>query len=254
MRKPLVVMLAAVLAGCGTAPSRQSDVQPAAIVASPLEPAAQLGDGNANYTDGALLGAAGGAGVGAMSAQASAGLLCTLGGPLCLVVVVPAAIIGGVVGGVAGAAVDAVTTDPLGRVAEARGAIDQALAQMRLTDALAAKTSRDLRLPLVRGDESSAQALLEVGVSDLHILAREREMALVLRGQARLYRAPGGEVLEERVAQAQTEYRKYQDWAADGAEPLRRAVDAALAELARSIVSPPLESSLRPDTAARRGG
>lgn len=247
-------MLAAALAGCGTAPSRQSDVQPAAVVASPLEPAAQLGAASANYVDGALVGAAGGAGVGAMSAQASAGLLCTIGGPLCLVVLVPAAIVGGVVGGVAGAAVDAVTTDPLGRVAEARAAIDQALAEMRLTDALAAKASQDLKLPRVRTEESSAQPVLEVGVSDLQILAREKEMALVLAGQARLYSAPGGEVLEERAARTQTEYRKYQDWAADGAEPLRRAVDAALAELSRSIVSAPPKSSRRSDSEALRGG
>ena len=254
MRKPLAVMLAAALAGCGTAPSRQSDVQPAAIVASQLEPAAQLGAASANYVDGALVGAAGGAGVGAMTAQASAGLLCTIGGPLCLIVVIPAAIVGGVVGGVAGVAVDAVTTDPLGRVAGARGAIDEALGELHLTDALAAQTSRDLNLPRMRREESSAQPVLEVGVSDLQILAREKDMALVLSARSRLYRAPGGEVLEERVAQAQTEYRRYQDWSADGAEPLRRALDAALAELSRSLVSAAPKSSLRSDNAARRGG
>ena len=254
MRKPLAVMLAAALAGCGTAPSRQSDIAPAAIVASPLEPAAQLGAANANYIDGALVGAAGGAGVAAMSAQASAGLLCTLGGPLCWVVMVPAAVVGGVVGGVAGAAVDAVTTDPLGRVAAARDTIDQAIAQMRLTDALAAATSRNTGLPLASREETPAGPQLEIAVSELQILQREKDMALRLKGQARLYRSPGGELLEERAAEARTEFRRYRDWAADGAQPLRRAVDEALAQLSRSLVSAPAAGPLRAGSATRRDG
>ena len=254
MRKSLAVMLAAALAGCGTAPSRQSDIAPVAIVASPLEPAAQLGAANVNYVDGALVGAAGGAGVGAMSAQASAGLLCTIGGPLCWVVMVPAAIVGGVVGGVAGAAVDAVTTDPLGRVAEARDAIDQAIAEMRLTDSLAAAISRDLGVGLAPRGEPLAEPILEIGVSELQILQREKDMALRLKGQARLYRSPGGELLEARAAEARTEFRRYRDWAADGAQPLRRAVEEALASLSRSLVSAPGEVPLRADTAAPRDG
>lgn len=254
MHKPIALMLAAALAGCGAAPSRQSDIAPAAVVASPLEPAAQLGAGNANYVDGALVGAAGGAGVGAMSAQASAGLLCTIGGPLCWVVMVPAAIVGGVVGGVAGAAVDAVTTDPLGRVAEARGTIDQAIAEMRLTDGLAATTSRNLGLPLTFREENPRAPVLEIGVSELQVLQREKDMALLLKGRARLYRSPGGELLEERAAEARTEFRRYRDWAADGAQPLRRAVDEALAELSRSLVSVPPAGPLRAGSAARRDG
>jgi hypothetical protein len=240
MRKPLALLLCTALAGCSGVPARNlstHEIGSLAVVASPYEPAAQIEGADASYAEGAVVGAAGGAGVGALSAQASAGLVCTIGGPLCLIVMIPAAIVGGLVGAVAGAAVDAVTTDPGGRIAAARATIDQAVADLRLTDALAAKTSQNLRLPLMRSDEPSAQALLEVGVSDLQIVAREKEMALVLRARSRLYRAASGEVLDERVAQAQTEYRKYQDWATDGAEPLRRAVDAALAELSRSIVS-----------------
>jgi hypothetical protein len=79
-------------------------------------------------------------------------------------------------------------------------------------------------------------------------------MALVLRARSRLYRAADGEMLEERVSEAQTDFRKYQDWAADGAQPLQRAVDAALAELSRSIVSARLEAPPRGQTSARRGG
>jgi hypothetical protein len=56
---------------------------------------------------GKIVGATGGAvGAGAM-AYSSAGLLCTIGGPLCAIVVIPAAIVGALLGGVAGSVVDA---------------------------------------------------------------------------------------------------------------------------------------------------
>jgi hypothetical protein len=253
MRRPFALFLAAALAGCASAPSPYSgDLGSVALVPSPYEPAAQFSGSNANYTDGAVIGAAGGAGIGAISAQASAGLLCTIGGPLCLIVVIPAAIVGGLVGGVTGVAVDALTTDPGGRIASARGAIEQAVADMRLTESLAAKTSDRFSIPLKA--DSTAKTTLEVGVSELEILAREKDMALVLRGRSRLYRTSSGELLDERSAETRTEFRKYQDWAADEAEPLRRAVDSALAELSRSLVKELRATGLPAYTAARRGG
>ena len=166
MRTALCYFLVAALAGCGSTAPRvlenpRSNLGSVAVVASPLEPAAQFNGPNASYADGAIVGAAGGAGIGAMSAKASAGLLCTIGGPLCLIVVIPAAIVGGLVGGVAGAAVDAVTTDPGGRIATARGVIEQAVAEMRLTEALASRTAAQANLPL----GTVADVTLEVGVS-----------------------------------------------------------------------------------------
>jgi len=65
-----------------------------------------------NGHGGAIVGAAGGAGVGAAMGYSSAGLLCTIGGPLCLVVVVPAALIGGALGLAGGSVVDAVSAGP----------------------------------------------------------------------------------------------------------------------------------------------
>jgi hypothetical protein len=251
MRKAFTLLLCGALAGC-SAIAPQRSTAPAAIVASPFEPAAQLDAASASYAEGALLGAAGGAGIGAMSGKASAGLLCTIGGPLCLIVVVPAAIVGSLVGGVAGAALDAIATDPRGRIKDARGTIEQAVADMRLTDSLAARTSELSKTPLASRAAVGAQSILEVGVSELEILAREKDMALVLRGRSRLLRE--GEVLEERVAEAQTGYRKYQDWAQNEAQPLRTAVDAALADLGRALLSAQAESAPRRDTSARRGG
>jgi hypothetical protein len=270
MRTLMVVLL--LFAGCARTPEKPdyaaADLRAVAIVPSLYEPAAQFdpGSSKANYADGAIIGATGGAGIGAMSAQASAGLLCTIGGPLCLIVVIPAAIVGGLIGGVAGAAVDAITTDPGGRIADARGAIEQAVAEMRLTDAVAAKThamaseskhpvrleqrTEDFRALAAHGITSA----LEVGMDELRILPREKEMALILRARSRLYRTSDGELLDERVSEAQTHFRKYQDWAADEAEPLRRAVDAAVAQLSRTIVSEHLGYRPRADTAARRGG
>src|SRR6185369_13817312 len=79
MRTPLALFFAAVLAGCGvTAPHRQdpatATAEPVAVVASALEPAAQFQGSHASY-DGAVIGATGGAGLGAMSAYSSAGIL-----------------------------------------------------------------------------------------------------------------------------------------------------------------------------------
>ena len=246
------LVVAAAIAGCGSTPPPRTGVAASAIVASPYEPAAQLDAAKASYAEGAVLGAAGGAGVGALSAKASAGLLCTIGGPLCLIVMVPAAIIGGLVGGVAGAAADAIATDPGGRIKNARGTLEQAVADMRLTDSLAAKTAEASKIPLVSRDSSTGQTRLEVGVSELEIIAREKEMALVLHGRSRLLQE--GEILEERVAEAHTGFRKYQDWAANEAQPLRAAVDAALADLGRALLSAQAESAPRRDTSARRGG
>jgi hypothetical protein len=259
MRTPLALLCAAVLAGCGvTAPSRQEAASvaaaPAAVVASRLEPAAQFQGSQVRYADGAVIGATGGAGIGAMSAYSSAGMLCTIGGPLCMMVVVPVAVVGGLVGGLAGAAVQAATTDPLGRVAGARGTIEQAIADMRFTNGLAAKTSEQLKLPLAKAEDVQGGTILEVEVSELEILAHEREMALVLRARSRLYRSGDGKVLDEHEAETQTEFRKYQDWATDGGQPLRDAVDYALVRLGRSLVNARREARLHADTSARLDG
>ena len=169
-----------------------------------------------------------------------------------MMVVVPVAVVGGLVGGVAGAAVQAATSDPLGRTASARHTIEQAIADMRFTDGLASKTSEQLKLPLAKAGVGKAGevqdgTILEVGVSELEILAHEHEMALVLRARSRLYRSDG-KVLEEHEAETQTEFKKYRDWAADGGQPLRDAVDYALVRLGRSLVSARRESQLRAGT------
>jgi len=234
MRKATAfLVICSVLAGCAGAPQRHAaqrrDVGPVNVVASPYEPAAQFGaGGKGSAAEGAVIGAAGGAGIGAMSAKASAGLLCTVGGPLCWIVMIPAAIVGGVIGGLAGGAVDAITSDPGNRIADARGAIEQAVAEMRLTDALAAQMRRSY-------GETASQYTLEVGVTDLAFLAREKDMAVQLRARSRLYRASDGAMVDERTAEARTDYRDYQDWTADHALPLRRAIDEAIAQLGKNI-------------------
>ena len=265
------LVIASLLAGCARSPVNPdyaaADLRSVAIVPSMYEPAAQFDpDNKANYADGAVIGAAGGAGIGAISAQASAGLLCTIGGPLCLIVMIPAAIVGGLIGGLAGGVADAITTDPGGRIADARDAIEETLAQMRLTEAVAVQTharaaesnhpvkllpkTEDWRALAAQGHTSA----LEVDVTDLQILAREKEMALVLTTRSRLYRTSDGKLLDERMSEAQTDFRKYRDWAADEAQPLRRAVDDAVAQLGKRIVSEHLGSRPRADISALRGG
>jgi hypothetical protein len=225
MRHPgAVLVILSLLAGCA-GPARHGG-GPVKVVASPYEPAAQL-DANArgSAAEGAVVGAAGGAGIGALSAKASAGLLCTLGGPLCWVVMVPAAIVGGVVGGLAGGAADAITSAPSEEVVAARNAINDALADMRLTQGLAQRMG-------AAGD-STAKRTLEVEVTDLTYLARENDMAVALRARARLYR--GRELLEEHFAEASTAYRAYEEWAADDARAMRAALEEALERMAREL-------------------
>lgn len=235
-----LLVVGSLLGGCArplpgeTAAGRLGAV---AVVPSPYEPAAQFEPEGGGINEGAVIGAAGGAGIGAMSAKASAGLLCTIGGPLCLIVVIPAAIVGGLVGGVAGGVVDALTTDPGNRIAKARDELQQAIAEMRLTDAMAVQTrTQAAKRGVAAGLDKDAAYRLEVGVSELQILPREKEMALALRARSRLYRTSDGALIEERVSEAQTGFRKYQDWAADGARPLRLAVDRAIAELSTNVV------------------
>ncbi|HEX6265586.1 MAG TPA: hypothetical protein VFZ81_01685 [Burkholderiales bacterium] len=204
----------------------QRDPRPVTVVASPYEPAAQLGAVKGSAAEGAVIGAAGGAGIGAMSAKASAGLLCTVGGPLCWIVMIPAAIVGGLVGGVAGGVADAIASVPGDDVVAARGAIEQAVAELRVTEALAASMRG-------KNDAAASSYTLEVEVTDLEYLAREKDMALSLRARSRLYR--DGRLLDERVARTQTDYRKYEEWAADQAQPLRRAIDQAIGRLGRDL-------------------
>ena len=86
MRKALPLLLVVVLfTGCASAPSQETDSH-----------------------SGAVVGGAGGALAGGAMAYSSAGILCTIGGPLCVAFILPAAIIGGVVGLTAGSVVDAV--------------------------------------------------------------------------------------------------------------------------------------------------
>jgi hypothetical protein len=220
-----VLVIVSLLAGCAAAPRK--DFGPVHVVASPYEPAAQLDpESRGSAAEGAVIGAAGGAGIGAMSAKASAGLLCTMGGPLCWVVMVPAAIVGGVVGGLAGGAADAITSGPSEEVVAARKTIDQAVADMRLTQALAARMG-------AQGGRAASSYTLEVEVTGLEYLAREKDLAVALRARSRLYR--GGALKEERLSEARTEYRTYEEWAADEAQPLRRAIDEAVGRLGRRL-------------------
>jgi hypothetical protein len=94
--KNLSLIGCALLVACGGAP-RTDDTQ---------------SEKSTTQHGGKVVGTLGGAGAGAAMGYSSAGMLCTISGPLCLVVVVPAALVGGVVGLAAGSVVDAVSAGP----------------------------------------------------------------------------------------------------------------------------------------------
>ena len=89
MKKSIVVILALALAACGSAPQKEEEAE------------------QKTHT-GKIVGATGGGAIGAAWGWSSAGVLCTISGPLCAVVVVPVAIFGGLLGGAAGSIGDAV--------------------------------------------------------------------------------------------------------------------------------------------------
>jgi len=110
MRRATVLLVCALVVGCAPAPVKHELPTAGSFTVIPtnVEPAAQLDkDGAGGINGGAVIGGVGGAGVGAAMGQASAGILCTIGGPLCAFVVVPAVIFGGLIGGTAGAIGDA---------------------------------------------------------------------------------------------------------------------------------------------------
>ncbi len=80
----------ALLSGCASSPRQDTEETPVQ-----------------RSHEGKMLGGAGGAVAGGAMAYSSAGLLCTIGGPLCMAFILPAAILGGAVGLAAGSVVDA---------------------------------------------------------------------------------------------------------------------------------------------------
>src|SRR5262245_48583688 len=90
MQKLLVVILSIAVAACGSAPQKEDEA-----------------DAEQKTHTGKIVGATGGGASGAAVGWTQAGVLCTIGGPLCALVVVPVAIFGGLIGGAAGSIGDA---------------------------------------------------------------------------------------------------------------------------------------------------
>ena len=88
MKKFAVVVLSIALAACGSAPQKDDEAE--------------------KTHTGKIVGATGGGAIGAAWGWSSAATLCAISGPLCALVVVPAAIFGGLIGGAAGSIGDAV--------------------------------------------------------------------------------------------------------------------------------------------------
>ena len=210
-----------------------------------------------------MLGTAGGAAGGAALGYGAAGVLCTIGGPLCMIVVIPAAIAGAVVGGTAGTVVDAINADPQ-RVEKARAALADAVAQVGTTGKVATRAQQiagpdSLLLPAGEPDfhalrKRGIPTALQVAVTEFEVVPRERDMAIELKVRSRLYRTRDGMLLEQFEKTVNSDFRSYADWSANEARALREAIDAACAELGQSVSAVHLRSRPRADISARRGG
>lgn len=258
IRTSLVILT--LLAGCAEAPREERIPEnPAAIaiVPSAEPPVSRIESTRPGRHDGAVLGTAGGAAGGAALGYSAAGMLCTIGGPLCMIVVIPAAIAGALVGGTGGAVVDAVNADPQ-RVEKARAALSDAVAKVGTTEAVAKRTQQtagpDATL-LPAGDpdfvalnKRGIPTALQVGVTAFEVVPRERDMAIELKVRSRLYRTRDGQLLEQFEKTVHSDFRSYADWAANEAKPLREAIDAACAELGQSVSAVHLRSQPRAGT------
>jgi hypothetical protein len=262
----VLLVILTLLAGCAEAPKEERVTEnPAAIAILPATepPVSRIESTRPGRHDGAVLGTAGGAAGGAAIGYGAAGMLCTIGGPLCMIVVIPAAIAGALVGGTAGTVVDAINADPQ-RVERARVALSDAVAQVGTTEAVAKRTQQSAGpdatlLPAGEPDFAALQkrgipTALQVAVTEFEVVPRERDMAIELTVRSRLYRTRDGQLLEQFEKTVHSDFRSYADWAANEAKPLREAIDAACAELGQSVSAVHLRGQPRAGTSARPGG
>lgn len=266
MKMRTLVVILTLLAGCAEIPKEERVPEnPAALAIVPAAeaPVSRIESTRPGRHDGAVLGTAGGAAGGAALGYGAAGMLCTIGGPLCMIVVIPAAIAGALVGGTTGAVVDAVNADPQ-RVEKARAALADAVAQVHTTDTVAkrAQQSAGPDAKLMPAGEPDFAALnqrgiptaLQVAVTEFEVVPRERDMAIELKVRSRLYRTRDGMLLEQFEKTVHSDFRSYSDWATNEARPLREAIDAACAELGQSVSAVHFRSRPRAGIPAPRGG
>ena len=259
-----LLLVCALLPGCaGTPEPVEKSSASLAIVPVAYPPVSRIEASRPGRHDGAAVGAAGGAAGGAVWGYGAAGLLCTIGGPLCMIVVIPAAIVGAVAGGTVGSVADAIAADPE-RIEKARAALADAVAQVRTSENVAARAQQsagpDSVLLAAGSPDFTSLArrgittAMEVAVTEFEVVPRERDMAIELHVRSRLYRTQDGLLLEQFEKTVRSDFRRYADWAADEARPLREAIDAACAELGQSVSAVHLRSRPRAGISARPGG
>jgi len=259
-----LLLVCALLPGCaGTPEPVEKSGASLAIVPVAYPPVSRIEASRPGRHDGAAVGAAGGAAGGAVWGYGAAGLLCTIGGPLCMIVVIPAAIVGAVAGGTVGSVADAIAADPE-RIEKARAALADAVAQVRTSENVArrAQQSAGADSVLLAAGSPDFTSLarrgiptaMEIAVTEFEVVPRERDMAIELHVRSRLYRTQDGLLLEQFEKTVRSDFRRYADWAADEARPLREAIDAACAELGQSVSAVHLRSRPRAGISARPGG
>lgn len=264
MLRVLAVFLV-ILTGCAEVPSDGPEKSSASIAILPVSdpPVSRIETERPGRHDGAVVGVAGGAAGGAVWGYGTAGVLCTISGPLCAIIVIPAAIVGALAGGTVGGVVDAIAADPE-RVEKARATLADAVQQMQTTQAVAKRAQQVAGIDsvLLPAGELDLAALarrgiptaLEIAVTEFEVAPRERDMAIELKVRSRLYRTQDGMLLEQFEKTVRSDWRAYAAWAAEDALPLRKAIDDACAELGQSVSAVHLRSRPRAGTSAPPGG
>lgn len=241
------------------------------VVSAQFTPRAELPPPAKGGGAGAGRGMATGAGKGAaLVGKLASG--CVGEGCAIVLLMIPAAIIGGVVGGVAGAA----SAVPAEAVADAETALKSALADLTIQETLRghilriAKARTPHAFVLVTEHGPSApngnvsyrslasqgiDTVLETGVLTLDLVGEwdvNPPLALVMAVRTRLIRVTDDAELYAHTLEYLSGFRTFTDWAADNAQPFRNELSLAYQSLSEKIVEELFLLYLLPEASVHR--
>ena len=233
MRYPIILVLAVTLVvgpgGCATATKSERSDAPAQRIGVVLSVSAppQFNTPAKGAGAGAARGAGGGFQAGAQGRE--------LG-----VILLPLLVVGGAI-------VGALKAENAARVEEAEATLGAALGRLKpgeaVRDRLIEVAHKETRHSLValRGplDTEGIDTVLELAVQQLHLRGDgiNPPFRLILSVRTRLVRVADGELIHEKTFEFESEKRKFVDWAANNAQPLREGLDNVALKLANEIVA-----------------
>jgi hypothetical protein len=257
-----VACLAALLSACSSQPTKQifadtlsAETHGIAVAAVELPPNVEVKVPTRSKAEG--LGE--GAGSGGLAGAAIGMEVAVMAGPVGLLLAPYLIGTGAVIGTVGGGVYGVAASESAKTVASAEASIHAATSsvplqqrlQKKVGEYIAGQTRRPAHLlPPVRVEDPAASVsyrdpglpdidtILELRITDIHSTGGRlgRPVSIVLRSEARLFRAASGELLGQYTYQYTSLARKLPEWAANDAEAVYLAYERALHGIANEIV------------------